>query len=505
MDIKKILAGAKGSESGIYRSASPLAMILGCATSGSKMVWYMLMAMTSYAANEGFGIAVAVTGVIITIKSIFDGVSDPIVAGIFDRMKVGKHGKIRIFLWIGFAIQTLSAVLMFNVLAGKFKGVLGTAIYIIIYFLFVIGYTVQSIGGTSIPTMLTNDPVQRPFMNFAQMVWRYLGPIVSSNIITFAVLPRYNDQYSLEMLHEACFWYIGMAAIFLLLSTIGLSKVDTPEILGEAISVGGKQKKVGIREMWELVKDNKPLRCYVVTGVTDKIASNTGSQQIVLTMMNGILIANYGAAQMVNNASTIIGFIFAFLGGIYIARFGCKQATTVWSAVSIAINVVVFAVCIILGPTGMAKIGEGGALMMMYVVLQMAKTAGGMILSTAEGMMRADITDYELDRSGAYMPGTVGAVYTFIEKIVASLGATIASFAVAAIGYKDVMPQKGDPATWPILWVTMFLMCGMPVIGWICNIVAMRFYELDKNRMVEIQTSVAEKKKAAKAAMKAEK
>lgn len=500
MNIKKVFYGAKGSNSDIYRTASPLAMILGCATSGSKMVWFMLMALTSYAANAGFGITVAVTGVIITIKSIFDGVSDPIVAAVYDRMSVGKHGKIRMFLLIGYVIQGLSAILMFNLLAGKFTGAVGIAVYIILYFLFIIGYTIQSIGGNSIPTMLTNDPVQRPFMNFAQMVWRYVGPIVSSSIIAFAVLPRYENQYSLEMLNEAVFWYIGLAGLFLLLSCIGLNKVDTPEILGEIVSAGGKKKKVGFKEMYHLLKENKPLRCYIVTGVTDKIASNTGSQQVVLTMMNGILIANYGVAQSVSNVSSIIGFAFAFLGGVFIAKFGVKKSTTIWSAVSIGINIVVFTVCIILGPSGMTRIGAGGALMVFYTVMMMAKTAGGMILSTAEGMMRADITDYELERSGAYMPGTVGAIYTFTEKIIASFGATIASFSVALIGYKEVMPQMGDAATWPIFWVTTFLMFGMPIFGWLANIIAMKFYELDMQRMVEIQTNIAERTKAAKLA-----
>ncbi len=34
----------------------------------------------------------------------------------------------------------------------------------------------------------------------------------------------------------------------------------------------------------------------------------------------------------------------------------------------------------------------------------------------------------------------------------------------------------------------------MPILGWICNIVAMKFYELDKERMVEVQRNIAQKK-----------
>lgn len=149
----------------------------------------------------------------------------------------------------------------------------------------------------------------------------------------------------------------------------------------------------------------------------------------------------------------------------------------------------------------MNKIGQGGILMYLFLALNMGKAAATMVLQTAEGMMRADVTDYELYRSGNYMPGMVGAIYTFSEKIIASFGATIAAFAVALIGYKDSMPQLGDDATWAVLWVVEIIVFGMPILGWLANIVAMRYYELDKDRMAEIQGEIAEQKKAAKKAM----
>ena len=133
--------------------------------------------------------------------------------------------------------------------------------------------------------------------------------------------------------------------------------------------------------------------------------------------------------------------------------------------------------------------------MMVYVVFTMGVNASKMILNVAEGMMRADVIDYELERSGNYMPGTVGAVYSLTEKIIASFGSTIAAVAVAAIGYKTVMPQMGDAATWPIFWVTVILTYGFPILGWLCNIIAMKFYELDYDRMAEIQENIAEMKK----------
>ena len=58
--------------------------------------------------------------------------------------------------------------------------------------------------------------------------------------------------------------------------------------------------------------------------------------------------------------------------------------------------------------------------------------------------MRADVIDYELDRSGKYLPATVTATYNIVDQIISSLGATLALGAVALIGFTTVMPQPTD-------------------------------------------------------------
>ena len=98
MNLKKIFGGMKGSNDPRYRTAKPFEMFLAPATSASKMTFYVMMMMTGYVANTGFGVAVMLTGILQTVKTWFDGATDPIVAAIFDKMKVGKAGKIRIFL-----------------------------------------------------------------------------------------------------------------------------------------------------------------------------------------------------------------------------------------------------------------------------------------------------------------------------------------------------------------------------------------------------------------------
>lgn len=110
----------------------------------------------------------------------------------------------------------------------------------------------------------------------------------------------------------------------------------------------------------------------------------------------------------------------------------------------------------------------------------------------------ADIIDYELDRGGKYVPAVVTGVYSLIDKIVSSVSALIATGAVALIGYRATMPQPTDALTGGIFWMTMALMYGMPILGWVITLAAMRFCTLDKEAMVEVQKRIAEKKAAAR-------
>ena len=71
---------------------------------------------------------------------------------------------------------------------------------------------------------------------------------------------------------------------------------------------------------------------------------------------------------------------------------------------------------------------------------------------------------------------------------------------IAAIGFRTEQPTQDTPYSTAIFWVTMACFIGAPVLGWICNIIAMKFYPLTKEKMEEIQERIAEIKAGAKAA-----
>ena len=111
--------------------------------------------------------------------------------------------------------------------------------------------------------------------------------------------------------------------------------------------------------------------------------------------------------------------------------------------------------------------------------------------------MIADCTDYETYKTGKYVPGMMGTLFSFVDKLISSLATSVVSLAVAAIGYTTTLPQIGEAVTPQLLWIYIFLAIGLPLFGLICNVIAMKFYPLDKEKMEEIQVVIADIKKAA--------
>jgi len=105
--------------------------------------------------------------------------------------------------------------------------------------------------------------------------------------------------------------------------------------------------------------------------------------------------------------------------------------------------------------------------------------------------MTADCADYEVYRSGRYVPGLMGTLFSFVDKLISSLAATIVSIVYAMIGYTATLPTQNDPYSTGILICTLFCFLGMPMIGWILNVVAMKFYPLSKEKMASIQDEIA--------------
>ena len=109
--------------------------------------------------------------------------------------------------------------------------------------------------------------------------------------------------------------------------------------------------------------------------------------------------------------------------------------------------------------------------------------------------MVADCADYETYRSGKFIPGIMGTLFSLVDKLVSSLSATVVSIALMFIGVED-LPTKATPFVDGMNWVVIALFCLIPMIAWTLTLISMRGYSLDGKRIKTIQAVNAARKEA---------
>ena len=471
-----------------YRKAKLWQIILYSCNAFVGMSVYSLIGYANYAGMIGFGMTAAVIGIVLTCTRILDGITDPLLALLYDKVDT-KFGKLRILVVGGFAVEAVALWLMFDGMSSKgFNGVVFVALYV----LYVIGYTITNMTAQTLPAIMTNDPKQRPMMGVIVTAFNYLIPMVLAVALPVVVLPMAGGQFNQIFLSMAVKICLAMGVFGVVMVCIGISAFDKPEYYRGI----GKQEPLKIKDMVAVLKGNKPLQCYIAAQASDKVAQITMTQSVITTLLNGILIGNMGLASILGAIGMLPSILFAFIGGKYAGKHGSMKAIVNWTKVCMGIALGQFLFMVILRFTVGTQSIAAGIPMILHVAFTLGLNASKMCVTTADNSFMADVIDYELDRSGKYIPAVVSGTYSLIDKIISSCGALLASLAIMICGYtSSTPPQPGDPATNGVFWVTMGVFFGLPMIGWWITLLAMKKCQLTKEEMVDVQKRIAEKKR----------
>lgn len=476
------------NESIRYRTAKPWQIRVYPLASAVNNTFYLLMMYISYLTAGGYGILVAVSGMILTGTRIFDGITDPICAFITDRVNT-KHGKVRVLQWIGWGVMSLACFLMFFVGIGH-----GAIVFTILYMLYIVGYTIYGVATNTGYPIITTDPKQRPLLARWNTLYSMILLMGGNVVIMAAVLPLFGNEYSIPMLQATCLGVIVISAILLLLSNLAIAPYDKPENFEVGIK---REKPIGLKDCWALLKDNRALQMFIVAASSDKLALTTASNTAFVTLLFGVLIGNMGLSSIMSALTMPLSLIGAILATKMAVKKGNKYALTFWTWFAIAFAVAGAVIYMVIPLNTVFKSAVATVLFLLVTIMRQLGQNG---TSACTQAMLADVTDYEASRSGNFLPGTVAACYSFVDKLVSSLATTVAGFALAVVGYASTMPQPTDAVTSVTLPFVIIMTLGLPVLGWVCTIVAMKWYPLTKEKMVEVQQKNNELRAAAETA-----
>ena len=474
-------------ENGIHRV--PLWRIGGFALNNTATNLYLfMMNYVAYYLTGFVGVAVVTASSFAMMMRIWDGVTDPFIGYVVDKTN-GKFGKNRPFMIIGNVILAVMSFILFHVTHLLPENVaVRYAFFIICAAIYYIGYTFQCVVTKSAQTCLTNDPKQRPLFSVFDAVY---------NTILFTVMAifganlgaKYGTYEDLGVFHELWLLVVITSAIFTLIAVISIAPKDRAEFFGT-----GEVVRVRLRDYWDTIKNNRAIQMLIVSASTDKLATSAKTSTVTVVLF-AVLAGNIklqGSLTGLVSIPTVFLCIFAI--STLATKLGMRKAMLIGSIGGIVANALLALLWMFGDPTTMSNAEGGlnwGFFTIAYVLLSIAFGGFQGISGNIVIPMTADCADYEVYRTKRYVPGMMGTLFSFVDKVISSFAPMIAGLMFAAIGFKDKMPDVGTPYSDDLKYVAIFLSYGIVIIGLICNLVALKFYPLTKEKMAEIQTEIA--------------
>jgi len=477
-------------------------LVLFPMNNGATNVYYILtLNFIAYYASGVLGLVVAFATTMVTAMRLFDAVTDPIIGALIDKTAT-RFGKFRPFMVLGNLIMVASSVLLYfgTRVIPEDQTMVKYVLFTLFYALYVIGYTFQTACTRSGQTCLTNDPNQRPlftiFNTIASLIGmglvQFLAPILQKS------LGGYNSTGFYDFMIPLC---IVVSGIMTVLAVIGIAEKDRPEYWG----VGGKQEKVEVREYVAILKENGELRRLMVAGAGCKFAFSIATSMAVLCMLYGGMMGNYDGLYL---PMMVLGYVFSapfFLLTVRTSqKHGQKASLMRYVAVALIMYVGVLVLLIFWqegNPALTLSLFSNGKLSINLYTIAFILFFGigyGAYYSTADMPipMVADCSDYETYRSGKYVPGILGTLFSLVDKLVSSLGSTVVGIAVGFIGFTQALPDADVAYVPGMKTVVIVLFCLVPMAAWIATLWAMKGYTLTGTRMKEIQAVNAVRKDA---------
>ncbi len=467
---------------------------------GATNVYYVLI--LSYIATFGnnvLAIATVFASVMVTGMRVFDAITDPIIGALMDRTN-GRFGKFRPFMVIGNAIMAISVIILYMVTPSIPESMqwLRYVAFVGLYAVWVIGYTFQTSVTRSAQSVLTNDPKQRPLFTIFNTIgsmagmglMQFLAPIVRSNVADYDKAEFYAFLTPIGII---------ISIALTVLAIIGIWEKDNSKYFGIG---GGNQEKTKVSEYIAIIKANKPMQRLMIAGGGCKLALSIATNLTVLCMLYGCMMGNYDGLYL---PMMVLGYVFSvpfFMLTVKTSqKEGQKASLMKYVRVALICYVGVLALLLLWKPGNpafnLSIMGEGGLSINLYTIafILCFGIGYGAYYATADMPipMVADCSDYETYRSGKYIPGIMGTLFSLVDKLVSSLSATVVGIAVSVIGLEN-LPTAETPYAPGMNWVVIVLFCIIPMVAWALTLWAMKGYELSGPRMKEIQEINAKRK-----------
>ena len=302
---------------------------------------------------------------------------------------------------------------------------------------------------------------------------------------------------------------IIVSAVYTAMAVAAIWQKDRPEFWGVS------QTPAKIKDYIGIIKGNKEIRWLVLSSGLNKLASTVATSGTVAFLVYGCLMGDYNGLFIPFYALCFVFMGIFFLWGSNTAgRKGQKRGVAQFTVFALIFYIGVLIMLCIYNHDDPAtylslfKIDDSGlhvtinAYTVFFIIFYGCGYGAFNCCDNLTIPMVADCTDYETYRSGNYVPGIMGTIFSLVDKVISSLQTVILTLFICIINPNvDALPAAGSPYGEGRQLSAILCFCVLPMLAWAVTVFCMTRYGLSGKKLQEVQAVNAVRKAAVQGGM----
>ena len=460
-----------------------------------------------YADAEGFGLGLAFVGLVMMLSRIFDGITDPLIGFISDRIRT-PWGRRKPFVVIGTPIYIAGICLLFippidfeEITLFGFTFNSGYPWMLMALVITYVGATVKDVPYSAWGGELTTNYNERTLVTSWREGFSVTGSLIGAFTPTIILFFGYDKPVD-------AVYFLSLAIAFIMPVLVANCVISTPEHK----VVERRAERLPLRESFGYVWQNESYRRLIIIFLFSNIGSamtNTLSFFFVKhVLLAGDLYGFYLAPYFISQIVAIpLWFKLSRKYGKHRATMAAIFWYALWSCfiplIAIAPQVWFdgFRIEVMLSflpPDQLASITAyfdgiptGKFLFFIFVMILKGSSIGA--LSALPYAMAADVIDLDRAQTGKQQSGAYFSIWTMARKLAYALGLIVGGGGVAWLGFDSLRDPISDPnPAEALLW----LACLYSIIPAVFKFVAVPLlwnYSLTEDRVRQVQEEITSK------------
>ena len=429
----------------------------------SFITWTIFSLYGLYFFTDVVGISAAFAGTMISMGTLWDAITDPIVGSISDNIKSEKGRRRPLIIGVALPFAFISVLLFTNF---AFDETVSKVYFIVIILLYYTAQTVLDISCSALGSEMTLNYDERSslaaYKNFFSML---VMVIVSPTLVMVAYFGKFFENPD--------FGWSCTLAVFLAVALICIFMI-WKETKGYERHRENTES-IKFKDLKEIVK-NKPIRFVMVIFLLG-VFSNTLNTSLQVYYFQ--YYVELSAAQI--SSVMLIAGIAACLS-TFIVDWLCRKVSkkAAWIiAIGLEAATLMLFVGFVVGPGNVALV------YVCFILIQLGVAA----VYQVPWSMIPDCVDVNELSTGKRIDGTIFGIVAFVQKVSGAIAIALVGVVLTAIGYV----AEGDQSAETLQSLKMFYAFGCGIL-FVISIIVVSRYPLSKKRHDDVIAAINTRK-----------